>query len=187
MKNMTSSRDVIIQLKEVWKEKKASGMQQSDVLRMIQENGDNLSKSSISRVFADGSENNPEKFRYEITLRPIAKALLGIETIEDTDDQDTQGYKSILKYKMERIEELENKIEKLESALDKEKIKSLDKLEKERGQYNKRIEFLLRQIDLKDDLIKNLSEAVVEKDKQNKEMLTKILKCQHCPVTEKED
>ena len=177
MKNMTSSRDVIIQLKEVWKEKKASGMQQSDVLRMIQENGDNLSKSSISRVFADGSENNPEKFRYEITLRPIAKALLGIETIEDTDDQDTQGYKSILKYKMERIEELEDSIKKHESALDREKVKYHEKLDKEREQFHRSLDFLKEQVKLKDDQIKMLMETNAKLMESNSKLTTELLEC----------
>ena len=177
---MTNSRDVIIRLKEVWNEKKAHGMQQSDILRMIEENGDYLSKSSISRVFADGSEDDSDRFSYENTLRPIAKLLLDMENIEDTDDMDTKALKALLKYKLERIEDLEMQIERLEAALDKEKIKSHEKLEMERAQSRTYIEFLKNQIELKDKRIDQLLEAVFEKDKQQKKMLARFIKCDKC-------
>lgn len=181
---MTNSKDVIIRLKAVWNEKKAQGMQQSDILRMIEENGDYLSKSSISRVFADGSEDDSDRFSYENTLRPIAKVLLDMENIEDTDDMDTKALKALLKYKLERIEDLEMQIERLEAALDKEKIKSHEKLETERAQSRTSIDFLKNQIELKDKRMDQLLEAVFQKDKQHRDLLDKLLKCQHCPNTE---
>lgn len=92
---MTNTRDLIIKLKEVREEK---GLSFGDILDLMEKNGDFLSKSTISRVFADGSEE--QSFRYEETIRPIANALLDIENIEDTDDMDVRAMKSLLKYKI---------------------------------------------------------------------------------------
>jgi transcriptional regulator with XRE-family HTH domain len=172
---MTNTKDIIMKLKAVREEK---GLSYTDILDLLEKNGDFLSKSTLSRVFAEGSEEI--RFRYEDTIRPIANALLDIETIEDTDDMDTKAMKSLLKYKIQRIEELEQKVEHLETALDKEKIKYHDKLDEERELYNRRVDFLKEQISLKDKRMDQLLEAVFEKDKQHKEMLEKLLACSKC-------
>ena len=173
---MTNSKDVILKLKEVREEK---GLSYSDILDLMEKNGDFLSKSTLSRVFAEGSEEI--KFRYEDTIRPIAKALLDIETIEEDDNMDVRAMKSLLKYKIQRIEELEQQIEHLEASLNKEKLKYHEKLDKEREQSRRSIEFLKEQISLKDKRMDQLLEAVFEKDLQHKEMLAKVLKCSKCP------
>ena len=102
---MTNTKEIIMKLKEVRKEKDLS---YGDILELMEQNGDFLSKSTISRVFQEGSESL--SFRYEETIRPIAKALLDIETIEADDDIDVQAMKSLLQYKIQRIEELERHI-----------------------------------------------------------------------------
>ena len=168
----SNTRDIIIKLKEVREER---GLSYTDILNLMEKNNDFLAKSTISRVFADGSEEM--NFRYEETIRPIAKALLDIETIEDNDDMNVQAMKSLLKYKMERIEELEKQIAHLESALDKEKVKAHEKFEKERTLYNDRIQFLTSQVQLKDKRMDQLLEAVFIKDKQMKELLDRLMTC----------
>ena len=169
---MTNCRDLILKLKEVKEEKNLS---LGEIEARTEKNGEHVSIATLSRVFTEGSENN--SFRYEGTLKPIANAILDIDTIEDDDDLDTQALKIMLQYKADKIKELE-------AENDHEKVKHHDKLEKEREQYSKRIEFLMKQIDLKDKRIDQLLEAVFVKDKQNKEMLDKLLKCQHCPNNE---
>ena len=169
---MTNTKDIILKLKEVRKEKDLS---YGKILDLMEQNGDFLSKSTISRVFQDGSEN--VSFRYEETIRPIAKALLDIETIEDNDDVDIQAMKSLLQYKIQRIEELEQQIEQLESSFNKEKIKMHEKMEQERAQWSKSIEFLKEQVSLKDKRIDMLLDAVYTKDSQFKELLEQILSC----------
>lgn len=173
--SMIFTKDIIIKLKEVRDEK---GLSLNDVLDMVEQNGGYVSKTTLSRVFAEGSEDI--KFRYEDTIRPIANALLDMETIEDDDSMDTKAMKSLLKYKIQRIEELEQKVEHLEVALDKAKIKYHDKLDEERELYNRRVDFLKEQISLKDKRMDQLLEAVFTKDQQHKEMLTKLLKCSKC-------
>ena len=173
---MTTTKDLIIKLKEVREEK---GLSFNDILDLMEKNGNYLAKSTLSRVFADGSEE--WNFKYEETIRPIANALLDIENEEETDDLDTKALKALLKFKIERIEELEQQIEQLESALDKEKIKSHEKLDEERERFNRSIDFLKEQIAYKDKRMDLLLDAVFQKDQQHKEMLEKVLKCSKCP------
>jgi len=172
---MTNTKDIILKLKEVRDEK---GLSYNDIIKLLENNGQYLSKSTIAMVFSDGSEDL--SFRYEETIRPIANALLDIETIEDSDNMDVQAMKSLLKYKIQRIEELEHQVSALEAAFDKEKLKHHEKLDAEREQYSKRIAFLMEQINLKDKRMDQLLEAVFTKDKQHAELLERVLICQKC-------
>ena len=172
---MTNTRDIIMKLKEVREER---GLSYGDILELLEKNGDYLSKSTISRIFAEGSEE--QGFRYEETIRPIANALLDIENEEETDNMDIKAMKSLLKYKIQVIGDLEQQIEHLKSALDKEKIKFHEKLDAERERFNKSIEFLKEQVAYKDKRMDLLLAAVQEKDQLHKEMLEKILKCSKC-------
>ena len=172
---MTNTKDIILKLKEVREEK---GYSYTDILNMMEANGDFLSKSTISRIFADGSEET--SFRYEETIRPIANALLDIENEEADDDMDTKAMKSLLRYKIQRIEDLEKQIEHLETALDKEKISYHEKLDEKQEQFQRSIDFLKEQISYKDQRMDFLLNAVQEKDKLHKEMLEKLLTCSAC-------
>lgn len=169
---MTNTKDIILKLKEVRKEKDLS---YGNILELMEGNGDYLSKSTISRVFQDGSED--QSFRYEETIRPIAKALLDIETIEEDDNIDVQAMKSLLQYKIQRIEELEQQIEQLESSFNKERVKFHEKMEQEREQWQKSIEFLKEQVSLKDKRIDILLDAVYAKDSRFEELLHQVLSC----------
>jgi len=172
---MTNTRDIIMKLKEVRDER---GLSYNDILSLMEKNGDYLAKSTISRVFGEGSEDL--SFRYEETIRPIANALLDIETIEDSDNMDVQAMKSLLKYKIQVIEDKEKRISELETALANEKVKRHEKMDAEREQYAKRIAFLMEQISLKDKRMDQLLEAVFMKDKQHAELLERVLVCQKC-------
>lgn len=150
---MDNTRDIISKLKEVREEK---GLSLNDIVALVEKNGDYVSRSTVQRVFSEGSEDF--SFRYEETVRPIAKAILDIETIEDTDSMDIQAMKVLLKYKIQRIEELEQQ-------LDREKIKYHEKLDKERERYQKSIEFLKEQVALKDKRMDLLLEHILGKEK----------------------
>ena len=171
---MTNTKDIIIRLKEVREEK---GLSYSDILDLMEKNGDYLAKSTLSRVFSEGSEDL--SFRYDETLRPIAKALLDIETIEDDDSIDTQAMKTMLKYKIQRIEELERQIELLRAQLDKEKLKYHEKLDKEREQFQRSIDFLKEQVAYKDQRMDLLLSAVQDKDKRYDELLKLFMEKMH--------
>lgn len=169
---MTNTKDIIIKLKEVREEKKLSFQ---DIINLMEQNGDYIAKSTLSRVFSDGSEEL--HFKYEETIRPIANALLDIDHIEDDDVLDVIAMKTLLQYKDRRIKELEKQIQELEAQISKEKNKYHEKLEKERDQHQRSVEFLKNQIDLKDKRMDQLLEAVFTKDLQQQELLSKFLCC----------
>ena len=171
---MTNSKDIILKLKEVRDEK---GLSISDIEDLLEANGDHLSRSTISRIFADGSEDT--SFRYEETIRPIANALLDIETIEETDDMDIRAMKSLLKYKAARIKELESQIEHLQTALDKERIKGFEKFESERNLMHDRKTFLTSQIEIKDKRMDEMKQQYNKKDELYTELVQRFLNC-HC-------
>ena len=156
---MNKTRDLIIKLKAVKEEK---GLSLNKIADLVEANGDFISRSSIQRVFADGSEES--SFRYEDTIRPIAKALLDIETIEEDDSLDTATLKALLKYKIQRIEDLENQLEHLQAALDNEKLKRHEKIDDIRAEYERKIDFLKDQITLKDKRMDLLLEALLRKE-----------------------
>ena len=169
---MTNTKEIILKLKEVREEK---GLSYGDILDLMEKSGDFVSKSTLSRVFAEGSEEC--SFKYEETIRPIAKALLDIETIEDTDNMDVQAMKSLLKYKMQLIEDLEQKVETLSGELAKEKLKYHEKLDKERENFQKSLNFCREQIALKDKRIDQLLDT-------NIKLLNQLLVC---PCRKKEN
>ena len=162
---MNNSKEIIIKLKEVRLEK---GLSLNDIVDLVEQNGDYITRSSVQSVFADGSED--ATFKYDETIRPIANALLDIDRIETEDDLDTQALKILLQYKNQRIKELE-------LQLDKEKLKYHEKLDKERDQSRKSIEFLKEQVAYKDKRMDLLLDSVKEKDARFNELLDHILNC----------
>ena len=72
---------------------------------------------------------------------------------------------------------LKQRVLELETALDKEKIKYNEKLEKEREQSRNSIEFLKHQVELKDKRMDMLFEAIFLKNDQHKELLEAVRSC----------
>ena len=161
---MIDTREIILKLKQAKAEKNLSN---NDIVDLTNHY---VSLSSVQRVFADGSENS--SFRYEDTIRPLVKALLDMDTIEDSDDMDTKALKSLLKLKIQRIEELENQLKE-------SKIKNHEKIEKERVQYERHIKLLEEQIATKDRRMEEMKVRFDRKDEQYTELVNRLLNC-HC-------
>ena len=159
---MTNVKDVIIKLREVRKEKKLSYDQ---ILSMLETDGEYTSKSTLSRLF--GNKWHEYSFDYERTILPIANILLDVDNIEDDDDLDTRAYKSILRLKKDIIQELEKKVEKVESE---EKAKYLEKLAEETEKFQRSLDFATHQIALKDKRIDQLMD-------DNSKLVNHILDC----------
>lgn len=169
--DLVSSAEIITRLKQKREENDYS---YADIRNLIVQNGDYPpSPSTLSRLFSEGSEN--ERFSYEDTIRPLAKALLDIETIEETDTDDVKTLKALLKLKMNRIVELEADLAKAENRFN-------EKLDRERERFNASIDFLKEQVAYKDKRMDLLLEAVHEKDSLHREMLEKVLRCSKCPM-----
>ena len=155
---MTKTKDVILKLKAVKEEKQLS---LDRILSIMEQNGEYVSKTTLSRVFAKGSEERI--FKYENTIRPIANALLDIENEEDYDSPDTKAYKSILKMKKDIISELQEEREK-------DKNRYHEKLAEETAKFQKELDFAMQQIALKDKRIDQLMD-------DNSKLLNHILDC----------
>jgi len=161
---MESTRDIIKLLKEVKEEKNLS---LDKILVLMEENGDFISKSTLSRIFQEGSEDG--NFRYE-TLRPVCDVLLDIEHIESDDSTDTKAYKSILKLKKEIIEELKSQNEQT-------KIDYATKLEEETERYQRSLAFVNNQIALKDQRIDDLLEMNKKLMETNNKLINQLMDC----------
>lgn len=155
---MTNTIEIIQQLKEVRVQKKLSIDQ---IMLMIENNGDYISKTTLSRLFSKKSEEMG--FRYEDTIKPVAHALLGIDHIEEDEVADVKAMKYIIQNKAQRIAALEKEIVEL-------KEKHQKKLEKEREQSHRSIEFLKDQIGLKDKRMDVLLDMVVKRDAQYEDL-----------------
>lgn len=168
---MTDTKEIILKLKETRQERNLS---LNDIVDMT--NG-MISKTTVQRVFSDGSED--VSFRYNDTIRPLVKAMLDVDEIEETDDMDTKALKNLLKLKIQRIEELEKQICDLRILLSDEKVKSHEKIEKERLQFERHIKLLDEQIALKDKRMDEMKTRYDKKDEQYTELVNRLLNC-HC-------
>jgi len=162
---MESTKELITLLKQIRQEKNLSF---DKILAMMEENGDFLSKSTLSRVFQEGSEDNGS-FRYE-TLKPIADVLLDVEHIETDDTTDTKAYKSMLKIKKEIIEELK-------AANEQVKIDYADKLQEETEKFQKSLEFIKHQVELKDQRIDDLLTMNKDLMQTNNRLINQLMEC----------
>lgn len=101
--------------------------------------------STVTRVFADGSEST--SFRYE-SIQPIAKMLLDLDDLGEGDG-DEKAFKAIIQFYETSITQMKEEYEK--------------KLEDERAEFRKRINFLMNQVEKKDERIDWLFEMVKDK------------------------
>lgn len=170
---MTNTKNLIIQLKQVREEKNLS---YADINDLIEKSGGYpLAKSTLSRLFAEGSED--ESFKYEETLRPVAIALFDVNDNEEEDSKDVRVLKSMIQLNTQTINNNKQLIERIEAAHASEMLNIHEKIEQERERWEDHISFLKQQIVLKDELIKSYSEAVKLKDSQYQTLLDTIMSC----------
>lgn len=127
--------NIVIRLKEVKAERPDLTLQ-----KIADHTG--VPYGTVSRVFAEGSEE--VSFRYD-SVMPIAKMLLDLDDVgEGTEDE--KAYKAIIQFYETSISQMKEQFE--------------NKLEEERAEYKRRIEFLMHQIEKKDERIDKLFEMV---------------------------
>lgn len=175
---MQITKDLVIKLRQVKEEKNLS---LANILDLIEQNGEFVSKTTLSRIFSDDSEFMT--FKPESIL-PIARVLLDTDNQEETDTLDEKALKALLKYKGSRIQELEQQVERLEMELSKEKLKRHEILDKEHEIYNRRVDFLKSQIVLKDERIDKLMNALFEKDNAYENLLSQVISCPYSQIRE---
>lgn len=140
-------KEVITQLKSVRQEK---GMSYQDIIDQCAANGDYLSMSSVRRVFSPNSEDMG--FRYETTIQPIARVVLGLDETEeeskaeghDLTEIETENYalKTMIALKNKMLEAKEQEIERLMSSTQNQ----VDAIKSQLETREKNIEYLKSQV-----------------------------------------
>lgn len=162
---MTDTKKLIDMLKQVKQEK---GLSLDAIMKLIEDNGDSVSKTTLSRVFSDNSDYTD--FRYETTLRPICEALLDIEHIESDDTPDVRAFKTVLKMKRDIISELKQE-------MDQEKLSYHEKLQAETEKFQKSLDFVKNQILLKDQRIDALLTLTTDLMATNNKLVKQLMDC----------
>ena len=144
-------KEIIIQLKQIKYDRELSVQ---DICNMVKAAGYHTSKSSVTRVFAPGSEDN-NNFRYQDTIQPIARVLIGVdEEAEPLDAAQADALKNIALLKDSMIQELQR-----ENAYLAERVADLE------INYNNELAksaFLLDQVKKKDTQIENLHRLITK-------------------------
>ena len=143
MELIERKRELIIQLKQYREEHGYSHKRIVDIVSEYAEQNntdDYVSLSTVKKVFKEGSEND-DSFNFDLTIRPIAAALLGTESLSPKA-HDRELSISLLRYKNERIQQLEKQ------------------LENERELANRRVDFLTEQIAIKDGYLQRKDELI---------------------------
>jgi long-subunit acyl-CoA synthetase (AMP-forming) len=114
--------NIIEKLREA---KEVKGLSYQDITDITEENGEYVSVSSVKRVFAKNSDIS--NFRYNQTIRPIVRAVLGLdeETAEPTDDPNQpeeyyttiEAMKAVIEFKHQQLMESSKEIERLKESL----------------------------------------------------------------------
>ena len=124
-----------------------------------------ISRSTVASVFRkDGPKDG---FKWEATLKPIVTAMLNSSEI---DSGAFEVYNSVLKFKQDTIKGIQDKREE-------EKEKYRHDLDNKIKQFQKTIDFLNNQLELKDERITQL---LTSNTKLINHFLDCPLKCKEC-------
>jgi len=139
MVQVEKTREVIKALKKVRAE---NGYSLQRIQDMVLANGGNVSLPTIQKVFAEGSED--KNFRYQDTIKPIAAAMLDINTeaVVAEENSEIATLKAIILAKDEAIASEQRKVQHLIKENERK-----DKLLDERGDFMRALNEFMRQKD----------------------------------------
>ena len=141
-----SNMELIIELKKAIAEKNIG---QTELQKIMEERGHPIAKTTIQRLYKDGSEVN-DSFRYKDTLQPIAEVLLP-DKDPYFDPVEIARLQAEIKLKDETISILNNQIDAL-----------IAQIKQIREEDAKQIKFLHDQIHLKDQRM-DAKDALVQR------------------------
>lgn len=112
--------EVLRQLKTA---RKAKGLSYQDIVDGTEEIGMAVSLSTVKRVFAENSD--AADFRWDTTLRPIARVVLGMDNDEEPQTLEearveVSGLTAVVDYKDALIRKLESDLERAQSGHQRE-------------------------------------------------------------------
>ena len=178
MNYMTDTRKLILALKQVRDDR---GLNIDQITEIVSANDPKNcpSRSSIARVFAEGSEDDASHFRFDITLKPICNALLDVDVDEKNDTPEDIAFKSLLRYKKDLLDDYERQNRELKeenrTLKEKERKRYNERMEAHTKQFEKTLDFVNRQIELKDKRIDMLMLDTEELRKTNNQLIQQLL------------
>lgn len=146
LSNLLSTPELIKKLKEI-KEKQHLSPQR--IAEMVDAAGYSVSLSSIRKVFSDGSEN--ENFRFHDTLQPISRVLLGIYG-DEHGDLEVDGLRAAIHVKDEAIDRLERELAEVQA----DARRRIDYLKKQNELKDQNIDRLMSRVDVLVEQIQKL-------------------------------
>lgn len=162
MFELQKTKDLVIALKHA---KAAKNLTIAQLLATMEERNQSISRTTLTRLFADGSEDN-DSFNYATTLKPLAEFLLEEDDNQGTDDLCSQliaDLRADIRVKNEIIEKKESEINVL-----KEQIEILQKqldIENRRiDESNSLARRLIDRLDTKDEIIQQFLVDMKQKD-----------------------
>ena len=160
---LKDSRELIIALKEA---KKQQEITIPRLIEMLQAKNQPVARTTLVRLFADGSEDN-DGFNYASTLKPVADVLLANEHEQDHRSIEIIRLETELRVKEETIATLNNQIDSLIMQINKMQEEETKKLAFLRSQ----IELKDKRMDTKDELIQRVMDRNDKKDKAIAELM----------------
>lgn len=161
MVELQNTKDLVVALKHA---KEAKSISIAQIMATMEERNQSISRTTLNRLFADGSEDN-DSFSYSATLKPLAELLLE-EDDEQGDDLCSQlmaDLRADIRVKNEIIEKKESEINVL-----KEQIEILQKqldIENRRiDESNALARRLIDRLDTKDEIIQQFLVDMKQKD-----------------------
>lgn len=151
---MPDQKERILRLKAIQEEEQLTVQNIYDLMQAM---GGDLSKSSVSRVFAQNSEH--KHFRKETIL-------ILERTLSDNNSVEIEKIKSMEEKHAGELGQLQSQINYYEGKLKREKEKSDIKLKELQDKCDKEIEYLKELITQLNNTIKMLSEQISIKDKR---------------------
>ena len=161
---LIDTQEIILKLKAV---KESEHITIKEIMAMLDDKGENLSETTIRRIFAENSENE-DSFSYDRTIRPIAEVLLSEDEAKETKNSSHAKNELLMTMIHEKngvIERLNEKVELLNDQIEKMRVQ----LDTVKAEYDRRVTFLRDQIEKKD-------RRMDEKDQMINLLLEKVLK-----------
>ena len=164
---MIDTQNVIDSLQKIYKKRKLTQQKAYQIVYDF----DPLncpSETTIARVFRKGAK--AENFRWEASLRPIANAILNLEEIDPGDSPEEQALKSMLKLKKDQLGIVNEEREEEKDKYHKRLAEELDK-------FQKSLDFLKKQIELKDERIDYFMWANERLSITNDRLINQLMEC----------
>lgn len=170
MQKLEKMQDILVKLREA---KEARFLSYQDIVDITEQNNEAVSLSTVKRMFA--KDANIADFRYNQTIRPVVRAVLGLdedteEPAEVPDPQQAEQYyttieamKAVLNFKAEQLGEKTTEVERLRAENDRLKTELHEareyfkkEIETIRTEAQKKVEYLKEESDRKSKVIERL-------------------------------